>query len=161
MICCRYYETCAFLNCPQFNRKILPIQFSRSKKFFCGLLLCCFFLTLISCSTSTNVANQRAYSRQSDAVTAQIAAVGFSPRSDCINMLGPNATKAQENKCVDSYFDHKDSYLRDKIALSSNSVPTSPEKNGGSMDVFKSKCKDLGFLPKTEGFGKCVLQLSR
>jgi hypothetical protein len=76
-------------------------------------------------------------------------------------MLGPNATKAQENKCVDSYFADKDSYLRDKNAIGSNLAPINPQKNSGSMDVFKSKCKDLGFLPKTEGFGKCVLQLSR
>lgn len=30
-----------------------------------------------------------------------------------------------------------------------------------SLDVSKTKCIDLGFKPSTEGFGKCVLQLSK
>ncbi len=30
-----------------------------------------------------------------------------------------------------------------------------------SLDVAKKKCTELGFKPSTEGFGKCVLQLSR
>lgn len=30
-----------------------------------------------------------------------------------------------------------------------------------SLDVSKKKCSDLGFKPATEGFGKCVLQLSK
>ncbi len=161
MICCSSYKSQAFIKRSQFRRKNSPIQVSRSIKFFYGLLLCCILSSLISCSTSTSVANQRIYSRQSDAVTSQISAVGFSPRSDCINMLGPNATKAEENKCVDSYFADKDSYLRDKISQGSNLATANSQKNSGSMDIFKSKCKDLGFLPKTEGFGKCVLQLSK
>ena len=30
-----------------------------------------------------------------------------------------------------------------------------------SLDASKKKCADLGFKPATEGFGKCVLQLSK
>ena len=30
-----------------------------------------------------------------------------------------------------------------------------------SLDTAKKKCIDLGFKPSTEGFGKCVIQLSR
>ena len=30
-----------------------------------------------------------------------------------------------------------------------------------SLDASKKKCADLGFKPSTEGFGKCVLQLSK
>lgn len=38
-----------------------------------------------------------------------------------------------------------------------------PEKVGNklSIDVAKIKCAELGFKPATEGFGKCVLQLSK
>jgi hypothetical protein len=30
-----------------------------------------------------------------------------------------------------------------------------------SFGVAKSKCQELGFVPETEGFGKCVLQLTK
>lgn len=30
-----------------------------------------------------------------------------------------------------------------------------------TFDVAKSKCEELGFKPETEGFGKCVLQLTK
>ena len=33
--------------------------------------------------------------------------------------------------------------------------------NGDPLVEFKSKCEGLGFKPKTERFGQCVLQLSR
>jgi hypothetical protein len=29
------------------------------------------------------------------------------------------------------------------------------------INAAKQKCSDLGFKPKTEGHGKCVLQLSK
>ena len=37
----------------------------------------------------------------------------------------------------------------------------STQKNSFSMTDAKSKCEDIGFKPDTEGFGKCVLQLTR
>jgi len=33
--------------------------------------------------------------------------------------------------------------------------------NTSGLEKFKVKCLELGFEPKTEGFGKCVLQLSK
>jgi outer membrane protein len=38
---------------------------------------------------------------------------------------------------------------------------SSPSIKSNSMDDYKKKCGDLGFKAGTEGFGKCVLQLSR
>jgi hypothetical protein len=35
------------------------------------------------------------------------------------------------------------------------------ESNGISMSDAQNKCRELGFNPKTEGFGKCVLQLTK
>lgn len=35
------------------------------------------------------------------------------------------------------------------------------QQNSTSMDNAKKKCSDLGFKSGTEGFGKCVLQLSK
>lgn len=37
----------------------------------------------------------------------------------------------------------------------------SPQSPKITIDSAKSSCKDLGFKTGTEGFGKCVLQLSR
>ena len=41
--------------------------------------------------------------------------------------------------------------------------PRKAERNRSSADleVAQSKCRELGFKPKTERFGKCVLQLSK
>jgi hypothetical protein len=39
-------------------------------------------------------------------------------------------------------------------------TPVTPSNNI-SMDVAKQKCGELGFKSGTEGFGKCVLQLSK
>ena len=36
-----------------------------------------------------------------------------------------------------------------------------PESERFSLEVSKKKCTELGFKPATEGFGKCVLQLSK
>ena len=33
--------------------------------------------------------------------------------------------------------------------------------NSITLDVAKLKCEELGFKPETEGFGKCVLQLTK
>jgi hypothetical protein len=37
----------------------------------------------------------------------------------------------------------------------------SPESERFSLEVSKKKCAELGFKPATEGYGKCVLQLSK
>ncbi len=44
-----------------------------------------------------------------------------------------------------------------------NFVQNSEENNrlSKNLQAAQNKCKDLGFKPKTEGFGKCVLQLSK
>jgi hypothetical protein len=34
-----------------------------------------------------------------------------------------------------------------------------PKKNNINLDNFKKECEDLGFKPKTEKFGECVLRL--
>lgn len=36
-----------------------------------------------------------------------------------------------------------------------------PAQQVMTFDAAKSKCAELGFKPATEGFGKCVLQLSK
>jgi hypothetical protein len=40
-------------------------------------------------------------------------------------------------------------------------TPTTSQSNTVSIDEAKKKCTDLGFKTGTEGFGKCVLQLSK
>jgi hypothetical protein len=40
-------------------------------------------------------------------------------------------------------------------------LPSAPQKPDASISEAKAKCADIGFTPGTEGFGKCVLQLSR
>jgi len=45
------------------------------------------------------------------------------------------------------------------IAPVQAATPTSVDRL--SLDASKKKCGDLGFKPGTEGFGKCVLQLSK
>jgi murein DD-endopeptidase MepM/ murein hydrolase activator NlpD len=41
-----------------------------------------------------------------------------------------------------------------------NKNVNNPEPKG-NLDVYREKCKNLGFKSGTEGFGKCVLQLSK
>lgn len=38
---------------------------------------------------------------------------------------------------------------------------TTTQQNSSNIDDAKKKCSDLGFKSGTEGFGKCVLQLSK
>ncbi len=45
------------------------------------------------------------------------------------------------------------------IVTQSNSIVT--QQNSSTIDDAKKKCSDLGFKTGTEGFGKCVLQLSK
>jgi hypothetical protein len=40
-------------------------------------------------------------------------------------------------------------------------IANKKESSGISMTDAQNKCRDLGFTPKTEGFGKCVLQLTK
>ena len=40
-------------------------------------------------------------------------------------------------------------------------LPTAPQKPEVSILNAKVKCAEIGFTPGTEGFGKCVLQLSK
>ncbi len=42
---------------------------------------------------------------------------------------------------------------------SSGEVPSA--KDNFSLESAKSKCEELGFVPKTEKFGQCVLQISK
>lgn len=68
--------------------------------------------------------------------------------------------------------------FRESIESSDLSKPQSVENQNGSnaqqgittqaneserlsLDVSKQKCEELGFKPATEGFGKCVLQLTK
>ena len=39
--------------------------------------------------------------------------------------------------------------------------PANSENERLSLDASKKKCTELGFKPATEGYGKCVLQLSK
>jgi hypothetical protein len=54
-----------------------------------------------------------------------------------------------------------------KVEVSAPSVQVTnlaeTERSTASTDlqVAQNKCRELGFKPKTEGFGKCVLQLSK
>ena len=40
-------------------------------------------------------------------------------------------------------------------------APTQAKKDTFDLDAAKTKCDDLGFKQGTEGFGKCVLQLTK
>jgi len=47
------------------------------------------------------------------------------------------------------------------VSLVSDTQQKNKESNSLNMDNAKSKCEELGFKTTTEGFGKCVLQLTK
>jgi thiol:disulfide interchange protein DsbA len=51
--------------------------------------------------------------------------------------------------------------FRNQPIESNNSVSTSTQQSQNTIENAKQKCSDLGFKSGTEGFGKCVLQLSK
>ena len=48
-----------------------------------------------------------------------------------------------------------------KTTVPNQSIPSASSKDVSNIDNAKKKCSDLGFKSGTEGFGKCVLQLSK
>ena len=63
---------------------------------------------------------------------------------------------------VNSQYVDPNSFTR--IALGNTTKDTSDNQRSNNpitLDVAKLKCEELGFKPETEGFGKCVLQLSK
>jgi type II secretory pathway pseudopilin PulG len=65
-------------------------------------------------------------------------------RIDCLEKLGNNATKEQLDSCV-----------------SGKLTPVSGGSQQSSVDTNSEEatCVDMGFKKKTEGYGKCVLEL--
>ena len=55
---------------------------------------------------------------------------------------------------------HQDPILFLDVNNRGNTKSTIPESKD-ALDAYKEKCKNLGFKSGTEGFGKCVLQLSK
>ena len=39
-------------------------------------------------------------------------------------------------------------------------IITQPKANKNNLDIYKKQCEELGFTPKTEKFGECVLRLA-
>ena len=39
-------------------------------------------------------------------------------------------------------------------------IITQPKSNKNNLDIYKKQCEELGFTPKTEKFGECVLRLA-
>ena len=72
---------------------------------------------------------------------------------------------------------HRDDTQKDSDALRAKSdggggyAPSSEDKSNSSnqlplpqvkdLSIAKKQCEELGFKPKTEKFGKCVLELSK
>jgi hypothetical protein len=73
------------------------------------------------------------------------------------------STYSQEQEATPSGFES--TQIRDNSSDKSNiQIETAPtEKTSSPLDLStaKRKCSDLGFKPKTEKFGRCVLELSK
>ena len=64
---------------------------------------------------------------------------------------------SQEKKCSIKYINFTRYYFANVLKKSVDESP--PKKNNINLDNFKKECEDLGFKPKTEKFGECVLRL--
>lgn len=62
---------------------------------------------------------------------------------------------------VEQYIEKNQSIENDMEQLSNSNSDEKPPNEKLTFDIAKSKCKELGFLNETEGFGKCVLQLTK
>ena len=85
--------------------------------------------------------------------------------------------KAANNPPATIPFVHRDDTQKDSDALRAKSdggggyAPSSEDKSNSSnqlplpqvkdLSIAKKQCEELGFKPKTEKFGKCVLELSK
>ena len=64
---------------------------------------------------------------------------------------------SQEKKCSIKYINFTRYHFANVLKKSVDESP--PKKNNINLDNFKKECEDLGFKPKTEKFGECVLRL--
>lgn len=65
---------------------------------------------------------------------------------------------SQEKKCSIKYINFTRYHFANVLKKSVDESP--PKKNNINLDNFKKECEDLGFKPKTEKFGECVLRLA-
>ena len=96
----------------------------------------------------------------------------------CKNLGGVTPSDVQSIKCNDSKYlwkdskgdfagisfvlkDLKASHWSEKPIISSPPTPTPASTPKVSIDDAKIQCEDIGFKPKTERFGECVLELNR
>ena len=63
---------------------------------------------------------------------------------------------SQEKKCSIKYINFTRYHFANVLKKSVDESP--PKKNNINLDNFKKECEDLGFKPKTEKFGECVLR---
>jgi hypothetical protein len=68
----------------------------------------------------------------------------------------------KDNKLVTSQYIDPNSFKRIALGNTTKDTPDNQRSNNSiTLDVAKLKCEELGFKPETEGFGKCVLQLTK
>lgn len=72
--------------------------------------------------------------------------------------------KSEQRTPILGNVQHYFSCLQNQRIITTPSINTNstvPQQNSSNIDDAKKKCSDLGFKTGTEGFGKCVLQLSK
>ena len=68
----------------------------------------------------------------------------------------------KDDKLVTSQYIDPNSFTRIALGDASKNISDNRQSdNSITLDVAKIKCEELGFKPETEGFGKCVLQLTK
>jgi hypothetical protein len=76
------------------------------------------------------------------------------------NMYEGLGTITSEDKKFTGLF-VKGARAPNQIFLGESMISSKSSQDIDALSEFKDKCKNLGFKTGTEGFGKCVLQLSR
>lgn len=76
------------------------------------------------------------------------------------NMFEGLGTFTSEGKKFTGQFAN-DTHAPNQIFLGESVVSSRGPQDSDALSEFKDKCKNLGFKTGTEGFGKCVLQLSK
>ena len=68
----------------------------------------------------------------------------------------------KDDVLVTSQYIDPNSFTRIELGGTTKNISDNRQfDNSVTLDVAKLKCKELGFKPETEGFGKCVLQLTK
>jgi len=85
----------------------------------------------------------------------------LTPSCICQNLGGLKIIENNNLYCYSSYFNDGSSFGYPMSALLENPITPTPTTPKVSIDDAKKQCEDIGFKPKTEKFGECVLELNR